>query len=39
MSEVPAPVTVNNNAQATMPKSIVLDPEWFNGDQTKFEDW
>jgi len=39
MSEVPAPVTVNNNAQATMPKSMVLDSEWFNRDQTKFEDW
>ena len=22
-----------------MPKSMVLDPEWFNGDRTKFEDW
>jgi len=25
MSEVPAPVTVNNNIQATMPKSMVSD--------------
>ena len=22
-----------------MPKSMVLDPEWFNRDRTKFEDW
>ena len=39
MSEIPALVTVNDNTQATMPKSIVLDPEWFDGNQMKFEDW
>jgi len=39
MSEIPAPVTVNNNTQATMPKSMVPDPGWFDRDQTKFEDW
>ena len=22
-----------------MPKSMVSDPGWFDGDQTKFEDW
>jgi len=22
-----------------MLKNMVLDPEWFDGDQTKFEDW
>jgi len=22
-----------------MPKNMVPDPEWFNGDQIKFEDW
>jgi len=22
-----------------MPKNIVLDPRWFDRDQTKFEDW
>jgi len=32
MSEVLAPVTVNNNAQAIIPKSIVPDPGWFDGD-------
>ena len=39
MSVVPAPVTMNMNEQAVMPKNIVLDPGWFNGDKTKFEDW
>jgi len=35
----PAPaVTVNKNGQAGMPKNIVLDPGWFAGNQTKFED-
>ena len=33
------PVPANENVQATMPKSIVLDPGQFDGDQTKFEDW
>jgi len=22
-----------------MPKNMVLDPRWFDGDRTKFEDW
>ena len=39
ISEALALVIVNNNIQATIPKSMVLDPEWFNRDQTKFEDW
>ena len=39
MSEVSAPVTVNDNTQAIMLKSIVLNPGWFNRDQMKFEDW
>ena len=29
----------NKNVQARIPKSIVSDPGWFDGDQTKFEDW
>ena len=37
MSGTPAPA--NKNIQITIPKSIVLDPEWFNSDQTKFKDW
>jgi len=36
MSIAPAPA--NKNVQATMSKSTVLDPRWFNRDQTKFED-
>jgi len=39
ISTAPVPaVTVNENRQAGMPKNMVLDPEWFDGDRTKFED-
>jgi len=34
-----APAVYNENAQASISKSMVLDPRWFDGDQTKFEDW
>ena len=34
-----APAVYNETVQAIMPKSIVLDPGWFDGDRTKFEDW
>ena len=27
------------NESAGIPRSIVLDPGWFDGDQMKFEDW
>ena len=37
MSAAPAPT--NENIQVAVLKSIVLDLGWFNGDQTKFEDW
>jgi len=33
------PVTTNMNKQAIMPKNIVSDPGWFDGDKTKFENW
>ena len=36
MSGIPA--LTNENIQAMMPKSMVPDPGWFDGDQTKFED-
>jgi len=36
---IPAPAMTNNNGQTTMPKNIVPDLEWFDGDRTKFEDW
>ena len=40
MSTAPAPVVaMNENVQAGMPKNMVLDPGWFDSDQTKFEDW
>ena len=32
-------VTPAVNESAGMPKSMVLDPGWFEGNQTKFEDW
>ena len=38
MSVAQAPEMMNNT-QTTIPKSMVLDPEWFDGNRTKFEDW
>ena len=32
-------VAMNKNIQTEMPKNIIQDPEWFDGDQTKFKDW
>jgi len=29
----------NKNIQIMTSKSIVPDPEWFDGNRTKFEDW
>ena len=41
MSVAPATAatTINENVQAGLPKNMVLDPGWFNGDRSKFEDW
>ena len=41
MSIAPATTAaaVSENIQAGLPKNIVPDPEWFDGDQSKFEDW
>ena len=39
MSVAPVPVTMNTNKQAVIPKNMVLDPGWFDGNRTKFEDW
>ena len=41
MSVAPTMATaaVNENVQAGLPKNMVPDPEWFDGDQSKFEDW
>jgi len=41
MSVAPAPAAVANskNVQVELPKNMVPDPGWFDGDQMKFEDW
>jgi len=41
ISVAPAPVAaaVSENIQAGLPKNMVPDPGWFDGDQLKFEDW
>ena len=41
MSVAPATtaIAVNENIQAGLPKNMVPDPEWFDGDWSKFEDW
>ena len=41
MSVAPAMTTaaVNENVQAGLPKNMVPDPGWFDGDRSKFEDW
>ena len=39
ISVAPASAAINENIQAVIPKSMVLDPGWFDSDQIKFEDW
>ena len=39
MLVAPAPETVVNNVQVGLPKNMVLDLGWFDGDRSKFEDW
>ena len=41
MSVAPALMAVisQENVQAGLPKNMVLDPGWFDGKRTKFEDW
>jgi len=41
ISSAPAPAAIatSENIQAGVLKNIVLDPGWFDGNQTKFEDW
>ena len=34
-----APALANKNIQTVIPKSMVPDPGWFDGNQMKFEDW
>jgi len=33
-----APAAINKNVQAVTPKNMVPDPEWLDGNQTKFKD-
>ena len=41
MSMVPATTAaaVSENIQTGLPKNMVQDPGWFNGNWSKFEDW
>ena len=41
MSSAPTPATtgVSENVYAGMPKNMVPDPRWFDGNRTKFKDW
>jgi len=41
ISSAPAPAAIatSENIQAGVPKNMVLDPGWFDSNQTKFEDW
>jgi len=39
MLTAPVPAIYNKNIQITIPKSMVPDLGWFDGDRTKFEDW
>ena len=38
MLVVPAPAAISENIQVGILKNIVLDPEWFDSNQIKFED-
>ena len=41
MSVAPATgaTVASENVQAGLPKNMVPDPGWFDGDRTKFKDW
>jgi len=39
ISVAPVPVAISKNIQTGILKNMVLDPGWFDGNQTKFEDW
>ena len=41
MSVAPATAAaaVSKNVQTGLLKNMVLDPGWFDGDRSKFEDW
>jgi len=39
VAQATAAVAVSKNDQAELPKNMVPDPGWFDGDRSKFEDW
>jgi len=39
VAQATAAAAVSENVQAELLKNIVLDPGWFDGDRSKFEDW
>ena len=39
LAPTPAAVGISKNIQAGIPKNMVLDPEWFDSEQMKFENW
>jgi len=39
VAPTPAAATVSENVHAVLPKNMVPDPGWFDGDRSKFEDW
>ena len=39
LAPAPMAIEIGENVSAGMPKNMVPDPGWFDGDQTKFEDW
>ena len=39
VAQATAAAAVSKNVQAGLPKNMVPDPGWFDGDQSKFEDW
>ena len=39
VSATPALAVSNENVQTRVPKNMVLDLGWFDGDQMKFKDW
>jgi len=39
VAPVTAAAVVSENVQTGLPKNMVPDPGWFDGDRSKFEDW
>ena len=39
VAQATAAAAVSENIQVELPKNMVPDPGWFDGNQSKFEDW